>query len=284
MSIRRCTLRFASLACVLAFAISGHSYAADDEPAKKTDKPSAEAKDDAKDDAAEDAKDPYELPDGGVKELLAFIKQTMAVRPKTQQEAVQLRMKGFPAVKAAAEKILETAKDEDKQLDGFEMVEALMLYFRAQEMRTSSPADRAKLLADIKTYLSNTETPAPYALMAATQVASGLEYGGQPELAADAYRDIRRDPLAQQESATRQDRREAGRRRAPLGPVGQHDGSQRHRDGRLEVRLGQVSRQSRARRFLGHLVRSLPGGVAEPEKELRAVSRKGFRGRGYQSG
>ncbi len=60
----------------------------------------------------------------------------------------------------------------------------------AQETRTGSPADRAKLLADIKTYLSNTETPSPYAIMAATQIASGLEYGGQPELAADAYRDI----------------------------------------------------------------------------------------------
>jgi thiol-disulfide isomerase/thioredoxin len=190
MSIRRWTLRCASLACVLAFASSGHSYAADDEPAKKTDKPAAEAKDDAKDDAAEQAKDPYELPEGGVKELLVFINQTMAVRPKTQPEAVQLRMKGFPAVKAAAEKIMATAKDEDKQLEGFEMVESLLLYFRAQETRTSSPAERAKLLADIKTYLSNTETPAPYALMAATQIASGLEYGGQPELAADAYRDI----------------------------------------------------------------------------------------------
>lgn len=186
MSIRRCTLRFASLACLVAIAGSGHSYAAADEPAKKADKPAAEAKDDA----PEETKDPYELPEGGVKELLAFIQQTMAVRPKTQQEAVQLRLKGFPAMKAAAEKIMEIAKDDDKKLEGFETVEGLLLYFRSQELRTGLPADRAKLVADIKTYLSNNQEPSPYAMMAATQTASGLEYGGQPELAAEVYRDF----------------------------------------------------------------------------------------------
>ncbi len=186
MSIRRCTLRFASLACLAAIASSGHSYAADDEPAKKADKPAAEAKDDA----PEETKDPYELPEGGVKELLAFIQQTMAVKPKTQQEFVQLRQKGFPAMKAAAEKIMEIAKDDDKKLEGFETVEGLLLYFRSQEMRPGLPGDRAKLVADIKTYLSNNEKPSPYAMMAATQTASGLEYGGQPELAAEVYRDF----------------------------------------------------------------------------------------------
>ena len=149
MSIRRCTLRLASLACLVAIASSGHSFAADDEPAKKADKPAAEAKDDA----PEETKDPYELPEGGVKELLAFIQQTMAVRPKTQQEAVQLRLKGFPAMKAAAEKIMEIAKEDDKKLEGFETVEGLLLYFRSQELRTGLPADRAKLVADIKNYL-----------------------------------------------------------------------------------------------------------------------------------
>jgi thiol-disulfide isomerase/thioredoxin len=186
MSIPRCTLCFASLACLVAIATSGRSYAADDEPAKKADKPAAEAKDDA----AEEAKNPYELPEGGVKELLAFIQQTMAVRPETRQEAVQLQLKGFPAVKAAAKKIMEIAKDEDKKLEGFETVEPLLLYFRAQEIRTGSPADRAKLVADIKSYLSNNEKPSPYGMMAATQTASGLEYGGQPEMAAEVYRDL----------------------------------------------------------------------------------------------
>ena len=179
-------MRFASLACLVAIATSGQLYAADDEPTKKADKPAAEAKDDV----PEETKDPYELPEGGVKELLAFLQQTMTIRPKTQQEAVQFRLKGIPAMKAAAEKILEIAKDEDKKLEGFEIVEPFLLYIRAQEMRTGPPADRAKLVADIKTYLSNHEKPSPYAMMAATQTASGLEYGGQPELAAEVYRDF----------------------------------------------------------------------------------------------
>lgn len=129
MSIRRCALRFALLACLVAIASSSHSYAADDEPAKKTDKPAAESKDEA----PEETKDPYELPEGGVKELLAFIQKTMTVRPKTPQEQVQFRLKGIPAMKAAAEKVMEIAKDDDKKLEGFEIVEPLLLYFRARK-------------------------------------------------------------------------------------------------------------------------------------------------------
>lgn len=186
MSIRRCTLRFALLACLVAIASSGHSYAADDELAKKADKTAAESKDEA----PEETKDPYELPEGGVKELLAFIQKTMTVRPKTRQEQVQFRLKGIPSMKAAAEKVMEIAKDEEKKLEGFEIVEPLLLYFRAQEVRTGEAADRAKLVADIKTYLSNNEEPSPYAMMAASQIASALEYGGQPEMAAEAYREF----------------------------------------------------------------------------------------------
>ena len=186
MSIRHIALFFVTLACLVAVASSGHSFAADDEAPKKTDKPAAESKDEA----PEETKDPYELPEGGVKELLAFIQKITTVRPKTQQEAVQFRLKGIPAMKAAAEKIMEIATDEDKKLEGFETVEPLLLYLRAQETRTGSPADRAKLVADIKTYLSNHEEVNPYAMTAASQTASGLEYGDQPEMAAEVYRDF----------------------------------------------------------------------------------------------
>jgi thiol-disulfide isomerase/thioredoxin len=163
--------------------------AADDDAPKKADAP-AEAKSDTPDDAKPKEEDRFALPEGGVKELLAFLKETMTYRPKTRQDMMQFQLRGRPAMKAAAEKIKEIAKDEDKQLEGFDDVEPLLLMFRAQEAaRNVTPEDQAKLIEDIKAYLSTHEAPSRYALSAAMQTASGLEYSDR-ELAAQVYREF----------------------------------------------------------------------------------------------
>jgi len=140
--------------------------------------------------AEEEAKKLYAVPEGGVQELLEFLLMTINYRPRSAQQAVHYRLLGIPAMKQAATKIKETATDEDKKLEGFADVEPILFYFRAQEMRQGTPEDRTKLLEDLKTYLTSTEKPSNYAIMAASGLASSSEFGGNPEDAIAVYRDL----------------------------------------------------------------------------------------------
>ncbi len=186
MLIHRIALGLALVVGWFALASHGTLRAGDDKADKKTDKSQVEQKDNAE----KEAKDRYQLPEGGVKELLAFVNETMAFRPATRQELNEYRTKGVAAMKAAAEKILEIAKPEDKELNGFDDVEGLLLIFRSGDTRTISAENRQKLIADIKTYFANHDNPSKYAVSAAMQVASSLEYGGDPQVAVPVYRDL----------------------------------------------------------------------------------------------
>jgi hypothetical protein len=142
-----------------------------------------------KDDDA--AKDPYQLPDGGVKKLLVFINEVRAIRP-TQQQAGEHRIKSQAAIKAAAEKIRDIATVEDKKLDGYDDAIALLLVYRALDSRRASAEELQLLVDDIKTFLAETQvaTAQTQAASAAMQVAVGLEYGGKPDEAVELYRDL----------------------------------------------------------------------------------------------
>src|SRR5260221_4447471 len=94
------------------------------------------------------------------------------------------------AMKTAAEKIQEIAKDEDKKLDGYDDVIGLLFLLRASESQRASPAEQKKLVDDIKSYLQSTDVPSREVLSAAMQIGSVIEYGRNPERAADVYRDF----------------------------------------------------------------------------------------------
>jgi thiol-disulfide isomerase/thioredoxin len=191
MLTHRFTFGIALVAGLLTVAYCGQVRAADKEAGQKTEKSKAESKDEAAKDAPEDAKDRYEVPEGGVKELLAFIHDTLAYRPKSREELVERQLKARPALKAAAEKITEIVTDADKQLDGYNDVEGLLLMFRAADMRTAAADDQKQLIDDIKTcLLANSDNPSRFAASAASSTASGLEFGGRLEQAADVYRDL----------------------------------------------------------------------------------------------
>ena len=187
----------ARMVCVfacIAFLLSATTVRAEDQaPAKKADQKEAAAeKDAASDDAVEKAKDPYELPAGGVKELLAFIKDVRAIRPTNQQQMLEHRKKMMPALKAAAEKIQQTATPEDKKLEGYDDAMALLLQLRAMAARTGSAEERQQLIDDIKSFITSgaSESSQMLAASAAMQVASGLEYGAQPDAAVDVYNEL----------------------------------------------------------------------------------------------
>jgi len=149
----------------------------------------------AKDDADDAAKDPYQVPAGGVKELLAFIKDVRAIRPTTQQQATQHFVKSQAAIKTAAEKIRDIATDEDRKLDGFDDAIAVLLVYRAADSRRASAEELARLAEDIKTFLASTQVASAQAQAAAAamQLATGLEYSRKPDLerlAVDMYVDL----------------------------------------------------------------------------------------------
>ncbi len=136
------------------------------------------------------AKDPFEVPDGDVKELLAFIQKTMKFQPTTREEAQAFRTKGFAAMREAGEKIQSMATEEDKKLPGFDEVAGLLLFFRTQDARQATPEEREQLLSELKQYLTENPEPSRYGLMAARSFATGLEYGGKPEAAVPVYEEL----------------------------------------------------------------------------------------------
>ena len=141
------------------------------------------------DEAGKDATARFKVPDGGAKELLAFILENMKFSPKSQQEAIQFRSKGMPAMREAGQKLQQIATDEDKKLEGYDDVIGYLLYLRAAEPQRAG-AEPKTLFDDVKAYLASHEIPSQYVIMAASQIARGLEFGGNPEQAANAYRDL----------------------------------------------------------------------------------------------
>ncbi len=132
----------------------------------------------------------YELPPGGVKELLAFIKKIRTFEPTSQEELDELQEKGIPALKAASEKVLKIAKPDDKKLPGYDDVAPLLLVIRATEATKASPAEQRKLVNDIKAHIASHETPTRQDAGLAVQVTGMLDNADDPEVAAMAYREL----------------------------------------------------------------------------------------------
>ena len=74
---------------------------------------------------------------GGVKELLAFIKQISEIQPASQEEFDLHRAKAIKAIRAAAEKMQKVATPEEKKSDGYQDVMGLLLNLRAGDVRLS---------------------------------------------------------------------------------------------------------------------------------------------------
>ncbi len=121
------------------------------------------------------AKERFAVPEGGVNELLAFIKQTMKSKPLSRQGIHEWRTKGFAAMRQAAEKIKQIATDADKNLAGYAEVDGQLLYFRANAAQQATAQERNALIADLKAYFADNPQPSRYAIRAARQLSSALE-------------------------------------------------------------------------------------------------------------
>jgi thiol-disulfide isomerase/thioredoxin len=135
----------------------------------------------------------YTVPEeGGVKELLAFIKKLGEVKPKNFAQLQVHRAKSTKAIQAAAEKIQKVATHEDKKLEGYDDAMAALLVARAGEAATLSAEDLKQLCDEIKSSLTGTEVEAAQrqAAMAAMTVARGLERGPEPKQAVEVNKDF----------------------------------------------------------------------------------------------
>lgn len=186
MKVHRWTLALVALSAVLL----GRGAGAAEDDAKKA-APAAAKEDGEAKQSEEPPADRYALPEGGVRELLDFIKRTLAFRPSSQREAVELRLKRGPALRAAAAKIDEIATDEDKKLPGYSDVEPMLLSLDVQDAfgARGTPEDQAKVREALKKYLTSHEDLPAMAISAALQVASALERSN-PQDAAVAYREF----------------------------------------------------------------------------------------------
>jgi thiol-disulfide isomerase/thioredoxin len=184
MAIVKRGLLLALCAGLVSVAYSCNSGAAG-EPAGSKAKAS-----DAKASAKEPASDRYQLPKGGVKELLAFINEIRTFRPTTPEESDEHSVKAIKAIQSAAEKILKIAKDEDKKLEGFDEVPSLLLAIRAMQIGDATPEEQKKLIKDIQARLASREEPNSQDVAAAMQTASTLEDARDPQMAVTAYREF----------------------------------------------------------------------------------------------
>jgi thiol-disulfide isomerase/thioredoxin len=183
MLSRQFTFGLALAICLAAFI--GVARADEAGEAKKAEKAAAD-----KQAAAKALEEFYKVPEGDVKELLAFIKKLRDYRPKDQADIAAYRLKMQPAIKSAAEKVAQIATDEDKKLEGFNDAIGMALMYRAADVQKAGTEGQRKLIDDIKSYFASTEPASPYALAAPQQLVSSLEYGARPEAAVDVCREL----------------------------------------------------------------------------------------------
>lgn len=140
---------------------------------------------------AANAEDQYRVPDGGVKELLAFIKKW--------ERAWGDDEKGYAALQEALAKVQSIAKEEDRKLDGFNDATGMWLYHRALSMddpqlahqeREQRIAVQMQVKDDLKKYLETAAEPAHYAVITAQSLPRHFERLDQKNLARDACREI----------------------------------------------------------------------------------------------
>jgi len=160
---------------------------------KKTD---AEKPGDAKKDAEAPA-DPFAVPEGDAAALLKFIEDLQKNRPpmprrrpvtdeekKAFQKFLLYRKKAPPAIKKAAEKIVEIEKDKSSK--PYKKAKGILVEFRAMEIRGASADEQKNILKELTAHLAEKDLE-PSDMGLAMNVGMTLERSGNTDLAVEAY-------------------------------------------------------------------------------------------------
>jgi thiol-disulfide isomerase/thioredoxin len=129
----------------------------------------------------------YEVPDGDVEQLVAFIKKIQAFEPNNVLEVFAHRKNAGEAIRGAAEKIKELEKDEDSA--AYKLATRLLLQVEVGSLPTATPDEQARIYQQVKQLIAQ-EGATEEMFGLAYQTASGLEYGTNEELAAKAFEEF----------------------------------------------------------------------------------------------
>ena len=140
------------------------------------------------DEPSDASPDRYALPaeDADVEELLDFVQELKAYRPRTLPERLTHRLKAAEALTAAANRIMKLEQDESSEA----YATATQILLEQQVQKLSRPdSDRKKVLDQLQKYLTKKAESklTPDDLSLAMTAARNLEYASQPELAAETY-------------------------------------------------------------------------------------------------
>jgi thiol-disulfide isomerase/thioredoxin len=126
----------------------------------------------------------YKVPEGNVKQLVAFIEKVRGFEPTNVLEVFAHRKNAGEAVRGAAEKIVELEKD--KESEAYKMATQLLLQVEVGSLPTATPDEQARIYQKVKQRIAK-EGATEQMFGLAYQTASGLEYGTNEELAAKAF-------------------------------------------------------------------------------------------------
>jgi thiol-disulfide isomerase/thioredoxin len=134
-------------------------------------KESSEAAPD-KEKESEKEKDRFEIPSGGVKELLDFISELRGTQPRSQREFTRLQM----AITGAAEKILELEKDQTSP--AYKTAKIIMLSRQMRGLISQTPEERIPVIKEVESLLE--EQPFTHEqIQLGMQAARYLEYSDE---------------------------------------------------------------------------------------------------------
>jgi thiol-disulfide isomerase/thioredoxin len=162
------------------------SEAADESATSKTKEDKSAADQDTAETVAETERGRYDVPDGGVDELQKFIEELQAFRPRTIEEYREHQQKSPAALKRAAEKII--ALETDESSDAYKAAKIVLLQARVALLPKAELDDKRSFVRELTAALQDkTASKLDNSdLSLAVTVIRALEYGGQPELAAEA--------------------------------------------------------------------------------------------------
>jgi hypothetical protein len=132
----------------------------------------------------------YTVPTGGVDELVKFIEEVQALRPQTPFQTLDHEQTAPAALKAAATRIL--GMETDEWSTAYQTALRILLADRIRLLAGQSPAEQRETLAFVKSFLTAKleRSLAREDVEVAQAAAKRLEDLGNPQLAAEAYREF----------------------------------------------------------------------------------------------
>jgi hypothetical protein len=129
------------------------------------------------------------VPDGGVAELIALIQKVSQVQPGTPQDDIRHRLFARPAIRQAAERILEL--EQDSSSEAYQAARFLVMVERIRSIAQGHP-DPQQTMTDAYAYIGELVKAGQHRVAADLALLLGrtLVQAGEWQSAVDAYKNL----------------------------------------------------------------------------------------------